>query len=446
MKRNSSNKSKILLLNLGLDTDKKAIKNLTAQDILSIFSQTGDLKRILLFTKSVLLKAFLEYPSFEDAEKTLNTFHDTIVGKYGKARLYFSPLQKIDLSNKYLEFWEAGQTQDNGKVVSEHRTTDFSSYNEQISWGTDSRVIKQQSFGFLETSVVFDDEVQSELSPFEESLKFNAKPSRIFKSDPRSMDFQFRNSKDALKFNEKNSRIYSVVEPRKEKVFKGVKKQVKNKYFNYNNLNKTNKFMAKKDTSVRTSPVIIVSNLGYVFSGSNEIFNLFSCFGIVKSIVFMKNLQKVLIEYTSTRSAADCIANIDGLQLGPTRLSLSFSKHKKIDLSKQMNPQVMHYNELISVPDHMQRYECNKMISSSPISPTVLIKSKWSDNLKPTDIYYFIENYCKPKSVKMANAENHKHLIQLQFTFEDVYSAIYVIYKCHRQLVKDSMIFISFSQ
>jgi hypothetical protein len=444
MKKNSSNKSRILLLNLGLDTDKKAIKDLTAKDLLSIFSQTGDLKRILLFTKSVLLKAFLEYPSFEDAERTLNTFHDTVMGQYGKTRLYFSPLQKIDLSNKYLEFWEEGQEQENGKVGIERRTTDCLSYNEQLCWGSDKRVLKKQSLGFLESSIIFDTETQSEFHPSELSLNFNENSSGIYKTKLGPKDLKFRNSKNTLNFNEKSSRIYSVPESKKENGFMAVKKQVKNKYSNYNNLNKNNKFMAKKNDFVRTSKVVIVSNLGYVFSGSNEIFNLFSCFGIVKSILFMKNVQKVLIEYTSMRSAAECITNIDGLQLGPTRLNLAYSKHKQIDLTKKMSPQVMLCNEIIRVPDHMQRYECNKMITSSPISPTVLIMGKWSDDLKPTDIYYFIENYCKPKSVKLANTENQKHLIQLQFTFEDVYSAIYVIYKCHRQLVKDSMIFISF--
>lgn len=445
MKKNSSNKSRILLLCLGLDTDKKAIKNLGAKDLLAMFSQTGNLQRILLFTKSVLLKAFLEYPSFEDAERTLNTFHESIVGKYGKARLYYSPLQKIDLSNKYLEFWEKEAQQENEKALSEHWTTDYSLSNDVSGWAEPRRFNMPPSLSFLESSNSFDAEKETKATPPGVSLNFNGVGSGICKFDSDLKEFDFRNSKETLNFNEKSSRIYSFGKSKRDKGFGIGKKQPKNKYFSYNNLNK--KAVAPGRDFIKTSKVVIVSNLGFVFRDSNELFNLFSCFGIVKTIVLMKNLQKALVEYTSVRSATECITNIDGLQLGPTRLKLSYSKHKKIDLSKnQVNPQMMQHNEIVTVPNHMQRYACNKMISSNPISPTVLVQARWSHDLNPTDVYYFIENYCKPKSVKMADAENQEGLIQLQFTFEDVYSAIYVIYKCHRQLVKNSRIFISFYQ
>lgn len=445
IKENTKEQSRILLLTLGLDTDKKAIKHLGVKDLKSLFSQTGNLKCILLFTKSVLLKAFLEYSSFEDSKRTVDTFHETIIGKYGKARLFYSPRQEIDLSNKYLEFWEEKNCDINEKAISELRTTVFSSQNEHTSNGSSKEELFSPQNRFLESMSSFEAETRNKFNSFEEGFNFNGKTSGICKTDIKSGNLDFRNSKKSLNFNKKSSRIYSFDKDNKEQEIAVFKEQLKTKYLTYYDLRDNNWLSANKKNFVKKSKVVVVSNLAYVFSGASELFKLFSCFGIIKVIMFMNNTQKALVEYTSKESADDCINNINGLQFGPTVLHLSFSKYKQIDFNrKQINSHFAFNNEIVSFPPHMQRYETNKKISANPISPVVLMTTKWSDDLVPADIYYFIEKYSKPLSVKMANSKDHRKFIQLQFTFEDVNSAIYVIYKCHGQLVKDSRIFISF--
>ncbi len=61
MEENSKERSKILLLCLGLDTNKKEIKKMTVHDLYKIFSVFGTLVKVIIFSKKNILKAFLEY-------------------------------------------------------------------------------------------------------------------------------------------------------------------------------------------------------------------------------------------------------------------------------------------------------------------------------------------------------------------------------------------------
>ena len=443
---NTEKKSTILLLCLGLDTDKKEVKSLRAADLRKMFGSTGQLKRILIFTKQVLLKGFLEYGSFEEAANAVSAFHDKFIGKYGKARLYYSPLQKIDLSNKYLEFWDE-KTDKSKDFHLEAESTDFSLVQESLTLSND----KENLVSYLEDSSSFytknwgNSENNSKLAL---TLNFNRENSRIFKGDHgeglNQKNLRIFNM-DMCEHSTRNS--YSRISGKQPRVF-GRKQQVKtNKYFNYNNFSK---LKAKKNPNlISPSKVIIISNLGFVFRDSEELFNLLSCFGVVKGIIYMKNLQKALVEYTTVGSATECITNIDNLFLGPTKLKISYSRHSEIDFKRsRMDQTSLQYNEIVEIPDHQQRYEKGKKISPNPISPSVIVTAEWTSQVMPTDIYYYIEKYCKPKVVKMANQEEETDgqpkQIKLHLVFEDVNSAIYVIYKCHNKEVKDSRIGISF--
>ena len=82
------------------------------------------------------------------------------------------------------------------------------------------------------------------------------------------------------------------------------------------------------------SNVILVSNINNIFKTAREIHNIFSCFGNIVKILFMKNLQKAMVEYycaTSSRSAAD---NINSFRMKGTVLKVNYSKYNQIDLRR----------------------------------------------------------------------------------------------------------------
>ena len=59
-----------------------------------------------MFKKKILLKAFLQYRKVENAFRAKNELHETFLNDFGKAKLYFSALQELSFSNKYLEYKE----------------------------------------------------------------------------------------------------------------------------------------------------------------------------------------------------------------------------------------------------------------------------------------------------------------------------------------------------
>lgn len=73
---NTKKKSKILLVTLGLNSKNKEIRKLGAKKLSQIFKNFGRLRTIIIFSKSVLLKAFVEFESTSSSIKAKNFFHD----------------------------------------------------------------------------------------------------------------------------------------------------------------------------------------------------------------------------------------------------------------------------------------------------------------------------------------------------------------------------------
>ena len=458
-------KSTILLLNLGLDSDKKEVKSLDTSDLHRMFSDAGELKRILLFSKKTLLKAFLEYSNADESQKALSLYHEKFIGKYGKARLYCSPLQEIDLSNKYLEYWD--------KETGKNEGEDFNSQPPFISVNNNKLTELAKKRNRLETLVQLfhstrdtpnGEKNKRRKSSEKTELKFNTKCSGILKSKfPCDSEFgsseegevDIRNSRISStqtlvkNFNRKSSGIYYL---KGQKFLKT--KTEKNKYFNYNNFKKTNNRKTTKRNInilnlISPSKVVLVSNLGFVFGSSEELFNLLSCFGIVNGLILMKNLQRALVEFSNVESATECITNIDNLSLGPTRLRVNYSKHKKIDFEQQRFGMMDHFNEVVKYPDHFQRYKRGMGIKVNPISPSLILTADWTSGIKPLDIFSYIEYFSKPVEVKLIKEKRNKvfeerRKIRLHLIFQNISSAIYIIYKCHNKTVKDSRLDIRF--
>lgn len=444
---NTTDRSTILLLCLGLDTDKKEVKSLRAMDLLKMFSSTGKLKRILVFSKQLLLKAFLEYSSYEEAAVTISKFHEKFIGKYGKARLHFSARQQIVFSNKYLDFWDE-KTAKNGNHQFENESTDFSLLHENQTFSNDKEnLIPLLEGSFISNSFSWLDRRKSTETAF--NLNFNKESSRISYQESQltktQQNLRIFNEKKEFQSQKENSRNYVGKSSHFRK-----KQQIKpNQYVTYNNLSKLNGQEKQRQNLISKSKVVIVSNLSYVFNGPEELFNLLSCFGIIKGIIYMKNLQKALVEFSTEESAKECIININNLFLGPTKLKINYSHHREINFDKsQMNQTSLQFNEIVKMPDHKQRYKNNAKISPNPISPSVIVEADWTYQVIPKDIYHFIEKHCKPKVVKMADRtegdKDETKQIRLHLVFEDVNSAIYVIYKCHNKKLRDSLIRISF--
>lgn len=104
---NSTERSTILLLCLTSDQNFYVNPQPSVKDLLRIFLAFGPLKKVIVFSKKMIFKAFLEFEDMVAAQEAQHRLNDNSIEIFGRAKLYFSALQELDNSNKFLEYWDS---------------------------------------------------------------------------------------------------------------------------------------------------------------------------------------------------------------------------------------------------------------------------------------------------------------------------------------------------
>lgn len=98
--------NKILLIHLGLNKDTRKLPPIELKDLLNLFLPCGQLSKVLIYSKSKRVKAFLEFETLEKAIEIKNFFHDHSVNNFGKIHVFYSSKTSLDLGKDYLESWD----------------------------------------------------------------------------------------------------------------------------------------------------------------------------------------------------------------------------------------------------------------------------------------------------------------------------------------------------
>ena len=281
---NTKERSKIILLCLGLNNKKKKINDLQIKDIFKIFKIFGKILKIIIFSKKKILKAFLEFENNEITEKVKIFLHEHFIDDLGKARIYFSDRQKLDFSNKFLEYKDY--------TLKENLENCSTELNSSISSKKEEEEKKKQ--------------------------KNQNENSNIFLNNNILDNFL---SKISLS-SEKKKKINDL----------------------------------KKNSDFIPSRVILISELSILFTKGIQIFNLFKNFGEIKTIIFMGNLHKVLIEFTEFEFSTFCVNQMNNLIIFGCPLKIQYSKYQEIDLKKSKSTNAMSYNEIL----HFKINDCEK--------------------------------------------------------------------------------------
>lgn len=119
------------------------------------------------------------------------------------------------------------------------------------------------------------------------------------------------------------------------------------------------------ESKVIPSKVVLISNLENNFESAYEVHSLFSTFGNIKKILFMKNLNKTLVEFFSIDSSLLCALNINNLKLRNTELRVNYSKYQTIDLTKNnQNHNAIKFNEVLIPSRKDFRYQKNDVVAN----------------------------------------------------------------------------------
>jgi hypothetical protein len=438
---NTKDSSNILLLCLGLDTNKKEAKKATVTDLYEVFKKYGELKKIMIFSKKNILKGFLEYSSKEEADLAVKETHDIFLGKYGKCRVYCSDLQTLT-GTKFLEFWENGvnikrspfedvsnqinnicpqtpQIKNHLKEEVENKSIERNPNKQrEFNISSFSRSIKKNSLNHSSnTENSFSGKRNTVGYPFKEKPSFFQSSGFKFGQEKRDSVWRPRQSEKIILQKGSNFKKEDSVEMEDIKPFK---------------------------TNMTPSKVVLISNLLNIFDSSKEVFNLFSCFGDIVKILLMKNLHKVMIEYDSLEGSKNCIANINNLQIEGTTLRVNYSKYPSIDLKKNNRSEnSVHFNDVF-IPNGLSKFSESDEEKFENCSEKILISTKKTEALKPLDVYLFIKEKGKPISIKLIKNKEQKDIIELELTYDQIQKAIMTMIKFHNFKLKDSILTVKF--
>lgn len=426
--------SKILLACFGLNVNRQNLKELTMQEIIPIFTPYKSLLRILIFTRKDLVKAFIQFDSMEDSIQAKIQLDGNYYGKFGKMKLYYSEKKKLDCSNEFFELWEPDR--ENLKKDQQSNQSKRFHYESQESKEQDKE--KKTLKARRKRSSWEIQKMCSSRQTAKERMNLNDNTS----NNKGSIDY-FSNQKQILEQNkEKCPSMFQ--NPFAQQT--SPSSHPKKKYQTYFDL--TSGGLTKKQPTPEPSRVILLSNIGFLFKQAKEIHSLFSNFGNIRMIIFMKSLQKALIEYYSIDSAKKSIKNLNGITLGPATLNIQHSLYKQLIIEDQKeNRDFIYFNEIMMIEKKMHRFNLKNYQKICPASRYLTVTATSSYEFFADELMRLIQDFCNPikNVVKIEVGERNKVVFQVSLEFESKASAVYFMYKCHDRRVKDSYLTVSFS-
>lgn len=448
MATNTTERSDILLLCLGPDTETSSIKDVTVADLYEVFSIFGTLNKVIIFKKKVLLKAFLQFRRVENAVRAKLELHETFLNNFGKAKLYFSALQELSFSNKYLEYKEYSFHESQ-----EQNTDNWSSVLTMsiLNSNNGKSILSKNSYS----------DAGSERGKFE--LPDDPRPSIFNPNGNRA-----RNTVGGVLGELKNIGNLNSAYSSKSMCFPGqsnigISRFVLQKGSQFGSARKDSIQSIKRDSQMTEaegstcpvqqtpSKVLLVSNLFNCFDSVNEVFNVFSCFGNIYKVLLMKNLKKALIEYTTVGFAQVAQAAMNNQLFGSAKIKVNFSRYKKIDLKKNNKSEnSQQFNEVMVASKVMHRFESDEAQATQNPSESLMIVCEKNPDLLPIDIYIHLKAVAKPQNFKLLNedkenVEAESDAYKILSKFSSVPEALAVLSKCHNAEVKGLPLKISFA-
>lgn len=377
---NSTERSSILLLCLGVERRGGEPQYPSVQDLRRIFGSFGPLLKVVIFSRKSTLKAFVEFQNAFFASRARTALNGKGLEPYGIAKLYFSALQELAANCPSLESWDAFSPEPAhffGRMSE-------NSVHQSTSW-----------------------------TPF--SLSRDSPVSHDGKVSPATCA-------DESELESRGSRLPSLSQF-------------------------LDKMAAPAERPRENSGVVLVSNLDEEFVSASELFNLFSCFGYVTKVLFMKNLRKALVEFSHAEHAKSAVREVNQACFARFRLKANFSKYKRIDLKRNNKSQnSQQFNEVLTPSFGQNRFAHNDFSSRQNLSRSLLVCfENPSQSAQHLDTFLAVQELASPVHVKIIRDCAHGFdSFSLKFDFADLEESLVVLTKLHRKLINNEPLSVSF--
>lgn len=464
---NTTETSTILLACIGVDEPSARYRDLHVDDLHTVFSQFGEVCKVIIFSKRSQLKAFIEYMTAEQSAIARSFLHNCTLDNFGQTRIYFSAMQGLEFSNKYLEY-------------KEYTAPRRDSLGSQLA---STRLSPSETMALAENALMFEDPVpQIPQKPArqilgEKPLFSNTNQSVVpsaFKrySDPLSrkpeaivvppkspfMDkYQTQNRPPIVlqRANTQGARTLIPGGDSKPTPVASIQGSPMIKKAAGSPLLLKSPMMpvlfrgdsgAEDSVSLQTaqtqivsnhapSNVILISNLDECFFTVAELYAVFSCFGNIVKLLLMKNLKKAMVEYLSEEAAAAAFLAMNLRVFGNTKIKVNYSKYRKIDLKKNNKSEnSQNFNEVMVVSPDMYRYKDAGAQEACGPSDTLLVVVEKRDGFRPIDLLMHMQTVSKVVGTRtlVGDKENEDDQVQkVLFRFKNEVEAIRVLSQVH---------------
>ena len=392
-----------LCIELGGPSPVSSVKCPGVWDLVEIFSPFGCLRKIAIFSQTPSTKAFLEFSLLEEALLAKEFAHESSINDFGCARLLLSDRHHLDSSTEFLDYLDL-----NISVFpkSLDRPSTGSNYPVECRSPPYTQDIMMRSFSL-------------QLAHSSEAIsltnEFAVHPVGQIMNHPLTMS-----SDPSLS--------------RPQTLGLGAKFQVQ---------------ALPSQFIIRPSKVVLASNLDNFFDSAIQLFNLFSCFGNLTTILLMKNRQKAMLQYTSLSGSQNCIDYFTEHPLEEMLLRVKFSKYAKIDLKKRNKSEnFQHYYDVLIVPPECNRFPANEAVPR-PLLPStallVLVEIQEGDSL--SNAFSVAIHAIRNLGVEPIQARNEMRKYQhprLRVTLPSLRDSLLIISKLHRARIDQFVLSVLF--
>ena len=422
---NTTELSNVLLTLLGIEPPADVLSSIDISLIQSIFEKFGVLRKIIIFSKDVVVKAFVEFESTEQASSAKTFLHDCHYNDFGKVKVFFSALQKLDINSKYLEFKDFIKDRTSHKIAppNKFKKAPFA-MKAALPASQKNTTIPLKGSGLALNKNIL-----------------NTQPTKTTNSKPKE-------TSPKASQNENISPIPK--DSQQDKENRPMNKLSSSECVDGDS--QTGMKVSKESALIDygESKVVLISNLNEFFFNVNELFNVFSCFGNLVKVLLMKNLKKALVEFKKVQSAQIAIAYMNGMTFGKTRIKVNMSKYKKIDLKRNNKSEAsQNFNEVIIVSNKMNRFQNNSNDNVSPSSSLIASIEK-NPKISLLDVLLAIQPYGKP--LKTKSLEDKKEDVsamsqhQVVLKFQTPAQAVRILAQTHNMEINGCHLNLNFTE
>ena len=145
--------SAILLLCLGYEQPDQPAYHIRAHDFVALFQPFGILRKIIIFSKNPVLKAFIEFADIKFARFARDCLHNSVLNNFASIRLFFSNRESITCPGRFIDYWDSDKHIDDTTSrlslnSSSDRKSSFCPYEQQTTYRTTENSSPENMRGF----------------------------------------------------------------------------------------------------------------------------------------------------------------------------------------------------------------------------------------------------------------------------------------------------------